>query len=246
MSDSFRAATLANNIVWLRSFGSEVVARGGRVDILSSPVPRYVSTVVFNRDALREIVDECAPLLFIDMAVIRGAERHVLQSSGYARLDGSCSAIVGGVVRATTRQPVGFQMIAADDWRAWSDTYSEAFEQSGVTAAMNRERWRTSFDSPELQHWFFVIGSERVGVCQTVHSHGVVGLYSVGILPRWRSVSTSLLAIRTLHRELSRRNERKLYFEVALRPGSLSARAAGRLGLKVIRKVCGYAARADR
>jgi len=81
---------------------------------------------------------------------------------------------------------------------------------------MNREPWRNSFNSPEVEHCF-VIGSERVGVCQTVHSHGVVGLYSFGILPRWRSINTSVLSIRTLLWELSKRNERKLYFEVPFR-----------------------------
>jgi hypothetical protein len=242
--DRLRAATLSNNVLWLRSFGSEVVEREGRVDIVRSPVPAYVGSTAFDGDALRQIVKEHAfandSRVFADMFAVGSAERALLRDSGYEQIAGACSVVVAGTVRPTTRRTDGLRITPARNWRAWSDLYSAAFEQSEVTAEINRERWRKSFRSPEVEHWFYQSGSQPIAVCQTVHAFGVTGLYSFGILRPWRCVRTSALAIRALHAEISSQNDLNLYFEVLLRHKSSPARTASRLGLHVIRKVCGF------
>jgi hypothetical protein len=238
--EALRAASLANNIMWLRSFGSEVVEDDGRIEVLASPIAEYVSVVVLTAGALRHVAEQrAAKTMFIDDRLFAGGAADLLRRCGYERVAGIASVTVGGRVALRRRSPGAVSMVVSDDIDEWSKLYSEAFGRVGAEADVDRTRWRRASATGNVQHWTFMRGGGPIGVCQTIHAFGITGVYSVGVLSDARSPVAAFGVVRALQAVLRAHGWDAIYFETfgAWR----SRRAARRLRLHVLRSLYAYA-----
>jgi hypothetical protein len=235
-SIDLKAATLANNVIWLRAFGSDVETTPGLVRVRSSPVASYAGAVAVTRKAAMELVHHRAPF-YTDLDAIGVRE---LETYRYRVVPESCSTIVGGVIRRRLHRGAGIVIEHAANSDAWCTLYARAFHRSRDEAAIDRVRWRRAFASTAVEHWIVIDSGNPIGVFQTVEAHGVVGLYSFGVLRVHRSVRTGLGMVEAIHQLFEERGWTTMYFEVFNRGASASVRAAPRLGLHVIRRMCGF------
>jgi hypothetical protein len=236
-TNEFKAATLANNVVWLRAFGCNVETAPGLVRIRSSPIASYVSAVAVTRMAAFTLLSE-QNKFYVDLNAVGIDE---LDSYGYSVIPRSCSTIVGGTIQRQLRVNPEVTIVLAPNSDAWSSMYVRAFVRSDAEASMDRERWRRAFRSTAVEHWTVFVKAQPVGVFQTVAACGVTGLYSFGILPSHRSVRTQRSTIDAIHHLFHERQWAMMYYEVFERADSASVRAAPRLGLRVLRRMCGFA-----
>lgn len=243
----FKARTLANNLVWLKSFGCKVTFKDNIIHVQHANLPEYNTYLVIGSSeqtpAQIELLladREPVSLVYVDDAASTEELRSVLASGGLS------PAFISRVkmTRLTPRKnatDIELHQAQAHDVPEWSALYSMGFARFGKQAEVDRKRWQEAFKHPEIQHWFFVERGSYIGTSQTCISDGVVGVYSVTLSPGYRRVAKVIAATRCLAAEMVRRGEELVYFErISNRVPAPLSKAAMFLGFKTIRRFVAY------
>ncbi len=245
--EELRERTLANNLVWLRSFGCRVERRGGVVTVAHPELKDYCALLLFadpesSYEALRDYVWRWpgwapAPSVYVDREAYSPPFRLLLSRKGCART--SVSRVTAGEWRRAARTgEVGIRAARPEEADDWASLYSLGFGREGADRESDRRRWRMSFRDADVRHWFFLRGGKVVGVCQTCDAHGVVGIYSFTLVPEERRPGRVHSAVDALRTRLVEGGPARVYFERVRGPESLrpARRPAGALaGFKVVR-----------
>ncbi|MCA1621001.1 MAG: hypothetical protein LC795_17180 [Acidobacteria bacterium] len=247
-----RERTLANNLVWLRSFGCDV-RREGEVVRVDNPEARdYCALLLFagareSFDALRRCVGgegagSFPPNVYVDRQADGPDLRRLLTRKGCAKT--SVSYVTAGEWgRAEAAADVSIRAAERSEVAQWASAYSLGFGRGAGEGALDRQRWRLAFRHEAVRHWFFTRRDEVVGVCQTCDAHGVVGVYSFTLIHRERGLNPIHSAIRTLRAKLAERGRVTVYFERVKGGGRRPFLVGSRrllTGFKVIRVAEGY------
>jgi len=214
LHSELRARTLANNLIWLASFGCEIVRTPNVIKVTHPDIPEYNAHMIVGWAAdTHEAVElllrsEKSPTLYIDEPFISDASpllsRHQMQPVFSSRV--KCAQL-----KSKGKTPSNFELHRAErgDVERWSNLYSIGFgrEESEV---VDRKRWQRSFTNPAVSHWFFTEHGRNVGVMQTCSAEDVVGVYSVTLLPEYRSMRRTIALGKALQWEFS---PQTIYFE---------------------------------
>ena len=241
--DALRALTFADNVEWLRSFGCSVEEHDGMTLIHHPQLTEYeawlfteATPVALGR--LRRIVSgeiDDARAVYVDDDAATDEVHAIL--AGVPQY-GKNVTVAAPVPARNWSSPFELQRAAPEEWETWAAMYSRGFGRQSRADA-ERERWRLSFLSGRVDHWFFLRGGERIGVCQTTLG-AVHGIYSFTLLPEERGVRSALLALRALLAYIARQPSRWIYFEVLERSPLARTRVQAVLGLRSIRNLTGY------
>jgi len=238
-----RALTLADNFAWLRSFGCTIEERAGMTLIDHPLLPEYEAWL-FTRASqeavaqLRRVASSGAEgihTIYIDDDIATDEVRDIVSG---ARCDGRNVTVATQLAMRGWTSPVTLQAAKADEWAAWADLYSRGFARHEL-AEVDRIRWRLAFSAQNVEHWFFVDGGERTGVCQTT-SGPLHGIYSFTLLPEARGVRAAFHALRALLGHLAGQPSRWIYFEVLNQSPLARTRVQPVIGLKRVRSLTGY------
>jgi hypothetical protein len=240
---ALRALTLADNFEWLRSFGCTVEERGGMTFVDHPSLSDYeawlfTSVTPESLQQLRRVMrgdPSGARAVYIDDDV---ASAEVRQIVGAARATTRNVTVAAQIADRQWRSPMMLQAAAPDDWEAWAEIYSRGFGRQD-NVEIDRERWRLSFGSELVQHWFFVEHGARIGVCQTTRGK-LHGIYSFTILPEARGFRPTLHALRALMAFVARQPSRWVYFEVLNHSPLARTRVQSAIGLINVRTLAGY------
>ena len=247
-----RERTLANNLVWLRSFGCVVRREGGVVYVDNPEASDYCALLLFGdpdesyEAFLRYAGDarsrSLRPNVYVDRESDGPGLKRLLTRQGCART--AVSYVTAGEVSGgETWADVSVRAAEPREAERWASAYSLGFGRGGDEAALDRHRWRLAFRREEVRHWFFIRRGEVVGVCQTCDAHGVVGVYSFTLIPKGREPGLIYGAIQTLRAKLTERGPVTAYFERVKEENRNPFLAYSRklfTGFKVIRMCAGY------
>lgn len=216
-----QAATLRNNIVWLRSFGCNVVEAGCWVRIWHDVLTDYRALLLLpptgqelaasSADQLRTAIERRIAI-YIDSQVA-STWGPLLEAQGYTL--GPSSFVSAVDVHAESLRGDGLQIHEARrrEIPAWSALYSRTFERKGTLCEADLSRWQRTAQTKEVTHFFFMRSAEPVGVCQVCDSNGLAGLYSVGFAPVARNRKLLRHAMSLVARKVAARGLEVLYFE---------------------------------
>ena len=213
-----RDRTLANNFGWLESFGCEIRRNDEIVRVTHPHLGDYNVYIVLGLSTKTEAMLEAllmdrtrSDLVYVDEAV-DDSFRGDLTRNNY-RLSFFSQVKVAKRTQRTTPGKIELRMARPKDLEAWSQLYSKGFLRPGQLAAFDLERWHWSFKDPAIQCWFFVDNGLEVGVFQTYCRNNVIGLYSVTLLPGYRTLARIIAAGRTLRSKLPFNYSSNVYFE---------------------------------
>ncbi|HJQ33415.1 MAG TPA: hypothetical protein VJ866_14610 [Pyrinomonadaceae bacterium] len=245
--EELRERTLANNLVWLRSFGCRVRRLGGVVFVTHPDLNDYCALLLFADPKSSYTTLEAyaghrprrasAPNVYVDREAYSPELRQLLSRNGCARK--SVSQVTAGEwARAGRAGEV--EIRAALTWEVadWASVYSLGFGREGADKESDRRRWGMSFQDPAVGHWFFLRRGKVIGVCQTCDADGVVGIYSFTLVPEEREFDSVHSAVNALRAKLLEDGPARVYFERVKGPENSRPfrRLAGALsGFKVIR-----------
>lgn len=213
-----RDRTLANNFAWLESFGCKIHRRGEIVHVthphlsdynayiilgLSSKTPKLLNTMLMDRTR--------RDLVYVDEAV-NDSLRLDLTRSNY-RLAFFSQVKVASRTHLNAPAHIELRQAKPRDLTYWSQLYSEGFAHSGKLATFDLERWQSSYRDPAIQCWFLMDKGREVGVFQTCCRNQVIGLYSVTLIPQYRTLAGIMAAGRTLRSQLPFNYSSNVYFE---------------------------------
>lgn len=217
-----RANTLANNLVWLRSFGCTITREGKLVRVHHAKLREFSACLVVDNDVenvsrLKDIFagteSQTVPDIYIDSEVKDGSVFELLAGEGFKPILTSVVTAVA-VLPGKESELIVLEPATLSTRALWCEVYAEGFARTGeITLEEVIDRWGETFLSKEVQSWFFVANGRPVGVCQICTANGVVGLYSFALLPSERGVGKVLSALRTLRAKLVRDGARIAYFE---------------------------------
>ena len=238
-----RRLTLADNCNWLRSFGCTAEERGGLTVIDHPWLQEYrawlfTGITVQSIEHLKRLVSGriAGPrTVFVDDDA---TSPDVVALLDGARGVGGNVTLAGCVPTRAWSSTTRLVAAQADDWQLWSEIYSCGFARHD-NATLDAERWRLSFASTDVRHWFFVSDNRRVGVCQTTRA-AVHGIYSFTLLPEARGVRTTLNAVRALLAHVALETSPWLYFEVLSQAAIARTRQQSSIGLRTVRALSGY------
>ena len=246
-----RERTLANNLVWLRSFGCGVRREGDVVRVDNPEARDYCALLLFadareSYEALRRCAGEesagsLPPNVYVDRQADSPDLRRLLARKGCAKT--AVSYVTAGVWSWGEASNVAIIPASPAEADIWASVYSLGFGRVGDEASLDGRRWRRAFQREEVRHWFFADRGELVGVCQTCDAHGVVGVYSFTLVPGEREHGLLHRAIHTLRAKLAERGRVTVYFERVKGGGRRPFLVRSRkllTGFKVIRVAEGY------
>lgn len=250
--EELRGRTLANNLLWLQSFGCRVERAGDVVYVEHRELRDYCALLLFappeeSLAALRmSLAGErpwCFPPdVYVDETANSPALQETLATSDLVRISVN-SVTVGEVSDDTGATDLTIRPAEAAEAARWSEIYSEGFGHSSVQAQLDLRRWRLSFKSDAVRHLFFVSEDEEVGVCQLCLGYGVVGVYSFTLKPEMRRRERTVAALQALRARLARRGGAHVYFERVKHKARVLYRVPSARytpGFKVIRVSYGY------
>lgn len=247
----FRAATLNNNIAWLKSFGCHTMWVNNVLHIDHSTLPGYNLRLLFGSPETAVVRLETVlaglntaseePEIYIDETVDSPPLRSRLCSGGF-EITAINATKVSKWVPCTEEAAITLQRALPSDSEEWISLYSAGFGHQGQEAEYDRHRWRQSFKSRSVHHWFFMQGELKIGICQTCVDSGVVGIYSFTLSSIARGMNKLRPIIRALRAKLTEDGEANVYFERLWKKGWLNKQhiADDPYGFKVIRKMIGY------
>lgn len=238
--DALRELTLADNMRWLRSFGCTVEHRDDMILVDHAALPEYRAWLFVREtpravEQLRRIVSAEAGEprdVYIDDDVRSAAV--LAQATPIARN----ATVAACLPKRPWRSSIVLQRAAIVDADEWSALYSVGFGRKGQ-ADVDRERWRLSFASADVQQWFFVKNGARIGVCQTTPGP-LHGIYSFTLLPKIRGFRNVCQALRALLRQCAVQPSSWIYFEVLNTTPQSRIRLQGVIGLIAVRVMTGY------
>jgi hypothetical protein len=250
--EALRAATLNNNLVWLKSFGCEIRHCDDSIYINHPQMRDYSAWLILGaphraKENLTAALGENKKLLvepdiYVDDACSSAALETTLVEDGFKSISVSMTT---AKFLSRNYAPTELTVQPADrsSFEQWTSLYSEGFNRHGHDAEVDRFRWLQSFESDDrVQHWFFTIGDRKVGVCQTCVCFGVVGIYSFTLGSGARGLRNLKKALRALRAKVAKQGETCVYWERLLPAGSHERRRRARSssGIIVVRKLIGY------
>ncbi len=212
-----RAKTLANNLIWLASFGCEIVNTPDIISVTHPDIPDYnahmiVGWIAGTHNRFKSLLEnEASPTLYIDEPFIGDASpllsRYQLQPTFSSRV--KCTQL-----KSKGRAPTAFMLRRAESSEIdrWSNLYSLGFGRE-ESLSVDRKRWTQSFANSALSHWFFTERGQEIGVMQTCNAEDVVGIYSVTFKSEYRGMRKIIAVAKTLPAELWAQGARTIYFE---------------------------------
>jgi hypothetical protein len=220
----WRLDTLENNLAWLASFGCTIDRHGDAISVFHPGLPEYQALLFFSDpdDLDRRLTSlsggargsKGPPSVYVDQSCDTAAWHNGLTRLGFRHV--ATSVVYAGLLRPRRNETLlQFRRAELAESDSWSAAYSAGFGRTGKQAAQDVERWRLCFRSGEaVRSWFLVLNGERIGVVQTCHAHGVVGIYSLAVLPPWRRQFGFRNAIQAAQSALPFDQPIRSYFEV--------------------------------
>ncbi len=217
-----RKRTLANNLIWLRSFGCHVEREGDVIYVNHPELSDYCALLLFadskrSFEAFHRYVEggwggSSPPTVYVDEDAASPQLKRLLTREGYVRT--SMSYVTAGEWRSAEGfTEVGIHIAELDQAGHWASIYSLGFGRAGEDAMLDRRRWRKAFHHGDIRHWFFVKRDEVIGVCQTCVAHEVTGIYSFTLVPGERNSNSIHEAIHALRAKLLEDGLVSVYFE---------------------------------
>jgi hypothetical protein len=246
-----RADTLANNLIWLESFGCEISRHDGAIYIAHPKLPEYCAWLIVGArgealERIRAVADgldpgSAAPYIYVDEAAGSPELRALLGARHFAPTLVNVTKAGVWTPRAAPTD-VLLRPASPGETALWASLYSEGFGRSGSDAEKDRARWEQSLKGGRVRHWFLLRGEEAVGVCQTCAASGVVGIYSFTLKPSARNAYHLRSSLRALRAGLTSRGEITFYFERLWNRGSDNRQRITQATrrLTVVRKMVGY------
>lgn len=217
-----RTRTLRNNLVWLRSFGCAIRRAHRGLRVSHPELPEYCAWLLDSPDpdpherirmVLAEVRSESsAPDLCIETFEPDALLESLLREAGYER---GLASVTKAAIWSPDMVPASPRItrVARQRISDWSALYSEGFGRTGESRELDRTRWQRAAAQPKLRFWFIEQANQPIGVCQTCHDCGVVGIYSFTLVPAHRGRSSVRACMNALRAQLTARGEVTVYFE---------------------------------
>ena len=218
LQSELREKTLANNLVWLASFGCEIVRSPGIIEVTHADIPEYNAQMIVGWNAetaerLESLLNDSEEVLnvYVDEPFLNDAgvllSHHGLQPAFSSRVKFS-------QLKGKGKPPAGYKLRRAqtDEIQPWCELYAAGFGRKQFQT-LDRKRWQRAFANPAVSHWFFVAQDQEIGVMQTCSTDDVVGIYSVTFLPESRGTKRIIAVAKTLRAVLWEQGARTIYFE---------------------------------
>ena len=218
LQSELREKTLANNLVWLVSFGCEIASSPGIIEVTHADIPEYNAQMIigWTEDTaarLESLLNNSDQVLnvYVDAPFVNDAgallSSHGLQPAFSSRVKFS-------QLKGQGRAPEGYSLRRAGthELESWCDLYAAGFGRKQLQT-LDRKRWQRAFANPAMSHWFFVAQDQQIGVMQTCATDEVVGIYSVTFLPEYRGTRRIIAVAKALRAVLWEQGARIIYFE---------------------------------
>ena len=252
LRERFRKDSLENNICWLESFGSRIRRYDGLICVDHPRSTDYCARLIVapvgdTISLLKTVLAEDAragtdPWVYVDDEVLDARLQLLLAANGLIRA--GVNITKAGMWTPIEESKIGFRLEAAqlEDMDRWSACYSEGFARTGQEVAIDRSRWQLSFEGGRVQHWFLTRQGRTAGVCQTCTASGIVGVFSLTLLPAERGASGVRRAFRALRTRFTSHGSVRVYFErrwneYPRRHQRLSGRSRG---FRIVRRMVGH------
>ena len=218
LQSELRETTLANNLVWLASFGCEIVRSADIIEVTHADIPEYNAQMIVGwttdtsarLESLLNSSDHKTNF-YVDEPFVNDAGAlllsHGLQPAFSSRVKFS-------QLKSKAKAPAGYSLRRAEttELEPWCDLYAAGFGRKQLQA-LDRKRWQRAFASPAISHWFFVAQDQQIGVMQTCSTDDVVGIYSVTFLTEYRGTKRIIAVAKALRAALWEQGARTIYFE---------------------------------